>query len=367
MNGHEHHDHDHDHPHEAPETRDAGSQALAEALGSSFTIVKIVMGLMVAAFIYSCSFTVGPQEKVVVLRFGKPVGQGEKALLGPGLHWSFPYPIDERVPIPIAAIQTVSSDNGWYFTTPEEDLSGEDLGGGGASLNPAVDGSVLTADHNIVHVRATLSYHVTDPIQYVFNFVSASNAVQNALDNAVLYAGAQFNADDILINDVERYREAVQNRVADLIDQENLGIAIDQCTVDKTPPRQLKDIFDQVIEARQKRAEALNDAHNYENQVTNNAAATTANIINLAQSMKFNYVTNLVAEAKRFNDILPYYRANPSLYVQQTFLQAIGPALTNVQDKWFLPVHADGKPYELRLMLNRALPQPPAQSPPTGP
>ncbi|MGH7941823.1 MAG: hypothetical protein ACREFR_12210, partial [Limisphaerales bacterium] len=81
MNGHEHHDHQHDHQHErrsdAPETLDSGSQALAEALGSSFTIVKIVMGLMVAAFLCSGFFQVGPQEKAVILRFGKPVGQGE--------------------------------------------------------------------------------------------------------------------------------------------------------------------------------------------------------------------------------------------------------------------------------------------------
>jgi hypothetical protein len=32
--------------------------------------------------------------------------------------------------------------------------------------------------------------------------------------------------------------------------------------------------------------------------------------------------------------------------------------LTNVQDKIFLPQRADGKPRELRLMLNREPPQP---------
>jgi regulator of protease activity HflC (stomatin/prohibitin superfamily) len=230
------------------------------------------------------------------------------------------------------------------------------------SLNPAVDGYVLTSDHSIAHVRATLSYHITDPIQYVFNFVNASNAVQNALDNAVLYSAAQFKADDILISDIERYRESVQNRMSDLIEQDNLGIVIDQCTVDKTPPRQLAQIFTQVTEARQNRAKALYDAHNYENQMTNNASAVAANIINLAQSAKFTYVTNLVAEARRFNDILPYYRTNTTLYVQQTFVQMVGPAFTNVQDKWFLPLRPDSKPYELRLQLNRLPPQPPAQS-----
>jgi membrane protease subunit HflK len=358
MNGHEHHDHDHDHP--EPETQDAGSQALAAALGSSFTIVKIVMVLMIIGFIISCAFQVGPQERAIVLRFGKPVGVGEKALLEPGLHWSLPYPIDEVVRIPITEIQTVVSDNGWYAITPEQELTGEDVPAG-PSLNPAVDGYALTSDTNIVHVRATLSYHITDPIQYVFSFVNASNAVLNILDNSVLYSAAKFNADDILINDVERYREAVQERATDLIEQDNLGIAIDTCTIERNPPRQLKQVFDAVIDARQKRAEALNDAHNFENQTTNYASATAANIVNLAESSRFNYVTNLVAEAKRFNEILPYYKKNPSLYVQQTFVTEIGPALTNVQDKWFLPVRPDGKPYELRLMLNRLPPQSPAQ------
>jgi len=359
MNGHEHPDHD-----QKPEpaaTQDAGSQALAEALGSSFTIVKIVMALLVVGIIISCAFQVGPQERAIVLRFGKPLGVGEKALLGPGLHWSLPYPIDEVVRIPISQLQTVVSDNGWYAITPEQELTGENLMSG-PTLNPAIDGYVLTADHSIAHVRATLTYHITDPIQFVFNFVNASNAVQNALDNSVLYVAAQFNADDILINDVDRYREAVQARMSDLAEQDNLGIAIDNCTVEKNPPRQLADIFAQVIEAGQNRTKEIIDARSFENQMTNNASAVAANVINLAQSARFTYTNSLVAEAKRFSAILPYYNANPSFYVQQTFAQMIGPALTNVQDKWFLPVRPDGKPYELRLLLNRLPPQAPAQS-----
>lgn len=362
MNGHEHHGHDH--RQDAPETRDAGSQALAEALKSSFLIVQIVMGLMVVAFFCSGFFQVGSQEKAVILRFGKPVGLGEKILLGPGLHWSFPYPIDEVVRIPVAQLQSVTSDNGWYFTTPEQELSGEEIPAG-ASLNPAIDGSVLTADRNIIHVRATLSYHVTDPIQFYFNFANASNAVLNALDNAVLYSAAQLKADDILINDVGRFHDAVQQRVTDLIEQQNLGVAVDQCAVQPLAPRQLSQIFAQVTIARELRSQMLNDAHNYENQVTNNADAVAANQINLAQSQKALYVDSISAQAKRFSDILPKYKTNPDLFVQQTFLQMIGPALTNVQDKWNVPVHPDGTPYQLRLMLNREPPAAPVPTPTT--
>src|SRR5271166_5933366 len=109
---------EHDHaPHPASEPvtpDDAGSQALAEALRSSFAIVKVAMLLMVVAFFSSGFFTVGPQEKAVILRFGRPVGEREKALLNSGWHWSYPYPIDEVVKIPIRNIQTVNSTVGWY-------------------------------------------------------------------------------------------------------------------------------------------------------------------------------------------------------------------------------------------------------------
>jgi modulator of FtsH protease HflK len=353
----EHDHHGHAHEHDVPETQDAGSQALAEALRSSFAIVKIVMALMVLAFFSSGFFTVGPQEKAVILRFGKPVGAGEKILLNAGLHWSFPYPIDEVVKIPITEQQIVASTVGWYMTTPEAELSGEEMPAG-ATLNPAIDGYVLTADRNIIHTRATLRYHIDDPIRYVFGFAAASNSVQNALNNALLFTAANFNVDDILLNRVDEFREAVQQRVADLAEQEQLGIVIEQCDVESRPPRQLQNVFSQVTEARENRNKALIDAHSYENQITNNAGAQAVSIVDRAEADRTNYVASITAEAKRFSDLLPGYETNRNLFAQMTLVQTMGQVLTNVQDKIFLPQRADGKPRELRLMLNREPPQP---------
>src|ERR1041385_2473597 len=105
---------------------DSGSQALSEALRSSFTIVKFLMVVLVLVFIASGIFQVGPQERAIRLHFGRPVGEGEKALLGPGLHWSWPYPIDEPVKVSITGIQKVSSTVGWYAVTPEQELAGNE-------------------------------------------------------------------------------------------------------------------------------------------------------------------------------------------------------------------------------------------------
>src|SRR5262245_24949318 len=86
---------------------DAGSQALSEALRSSFVIVKVVMVILVLVFLGSGFFTVGPQQRAIILRFGKPVGERQNVLLAPGLHWSLPYPIDEVVTVTISGLQQV--------------------------------------------------------------------------------------------------------------------------------------------------------------------------------------------------------------------------------------------------------------------
>ena len=54
------------------------------------------------------------------------------------------------------------------------------------------------------------------------------------------------------------YREAVSQRVADLVEKEQLGVVIDQCEIENIPPRQLQDIFAQVTAARENRNKVLN-------------------------------------------------------------------------------------------------------------
>lgn len=339
-----------------PETPvDAGTQALSEALRSSFGIIKFVMLLLVALFLASGFFTVGPQERAIIIRLGKPLGEGAKALLGPGLHYSLPYPIDEYVKVPITAIQKVRSTVGWFAVTPAQEVSGEDRTALPVSvpINPEVDGYVLTADNNIIHSRATLTYHIADPVGFIFNFVNASNAVLNALDNSLILAASQFNVDDILTRDVAGFREAVRKHTAELVDRENLGVVVEDCQVESRPPRQLQDAFNDVLKAEVTRHKVLDEAQVYADQTTNRASADAQSHINAAQSDRARLVNDVSSQADRFNDILPKYRANPNLFLQQRLTETLARVLTNAQDKIFLAEGADGNSKELRLMLNR--------------
>ena len=359
------HDHPHDHSHapasSAPETPlDPSSQALAAALKSSFAIVKFAMFALLIVFLCSGFFTVGPQERAIVLRFGKPVGGGQ--LLTQGLKFALPYPIDEVVKVPITELQRVTSTVGWFFTTPEMELAGVDPFAG-ASLNPAVDGYLVTADQNIVHARATLNYRIEDPIQYIFGFEGdtnrpfsgsgASNLVLNALNSALMKSASEFKVDDILYSDVLGFKDAVRRKVTEQLAVQKLGIVVEQVEVSSRPPLFLKNDFARVNVSAQQRGKLINEARAEANQTTSQADAKASAMKNIAEVERDSLLNKLQGEASTFTDLLPSYRQNPQMFVERRLTETLSRVMTNAQDKIFLSENADGRERELRLLLNR--------------
>jgi membrane protease subunit HflK len=369
---------DHEHPHgstpapaagpppAAPE--DASTQALAEALSSSFVIVKILMALLVIFFLCSGMFTVGSQERALILRLGRPVGQGDQALLGPGFHWAFPAPIDEVVKIPAGEVRTASSTTGWYATTAERELTREEPPPG-ESLDPSRDGYVLTSDANIVHVRATLRYRIVDPVQFEFGFENAPGFITNALNNAINFAASFFSVDAILTRDYTAFREKVRSRVENLIDQQRLGIVVEQADVRAINPRQkqVSEAFDGVARAGLVSGQVLNEAQSYANQVRNRAVGEAASLTNAAQVDQTRTIQEVGAEASMFTSLLAQYQTNPALFTLLWQAEALQRVLTNAQvEKYYIAPGSDGRSRELRLLLSRE-PAKPVTPPPPPP
>lgn len=353
--------HEHQSP-QPPTPIDSGAQALAAALHSSFGIVKVVMAGLFVVFLFSGFFTVGPQEKAIVLQFGKAKGAGDKVLLGSGAHWSWPYPINEVIKIPISEIQEVRSRAQWFLQTAVQEAKGE-LPYAGPTLNPAIDGYTLTADGNIIHAKATLRYRIEDPVRCVFDFAGhsqqqsfgltgISNAVLNVLDNALVHASALSRVDDVLLDKIA-FQDAVRRRVVKLVSEQKLGIAVEQCIVETRQPRQLDMAFQAVTDAGIKSGTALTDARSYRDKKMNEAEGNADARINTALAARNDMVAKIKGDAAIFNNVLPSYNKNPGLFVQRHLVETLGRAIASVDYKMYLPTSVDGKPIELRLNLNR--------------
>lgn len=348
---HEHHDHSHEHEHPAPAStplEDAGSQALSEALRSSFNIVKLIMVVLVIVFLGSGIFTVPANQKAVLLHFGKPSATGKEQLLGPGLHWSWPYPIDEKVFIPISEIQTVTSMAGWYFMNADGTESQP-----GMSLNPAADGYTMTADGNIIHARVTLNYRITDPISYTLNFEDAKEVVTNALDNAVIAASAQFTVDNAVRLDRGAFKDRVVQLFARSVDQQQLGIVVESSKLESIPPRQVNDAFNAVTAAEQESSTTNNAARSGAQTMLSAALSESNSIVNTAVSYRSTLLTRINADAASFQASLPAFERNPQLYTDRLLAETWGRVLAKAEDKNLMIDRKNGNSRELRIQLNR--------------
>ena len=376
---------EHDHRHEPPRTteqaatgqtppppanpnpavlEDAGSRALSDALRSSFVIVKILMVGLVILFFASGVFTVPSQERAILLRFGRPVGTGEEQLLGPGLHWSFPRPIDEVVRIPIGELQSVTSTAGWYATTPEAEATNTEPDPG-PTLNPAMDGYTITSDGNIMHVRATVRYRITQPLNYVLNFVNASNVVQDAVDNALLWASSQYPVNRAIREDQVGFQNLVIQRVRELADLHGLGITVEGAVVQPIPPRQTRQAFEQVSITEIERRKARDDAQAYAARLLSTAQGEAASIVNQGRTDATTLLQRIGSEARYFTNQLASYEMNPELFRARLQADAMARILNYNQGKVFtLPLPKAGESPELRLLLNRA---PQSRRPPQQP
>ena len=331
---------------------EVGSRALADALRSSFVIVKILMVGLVILFFFSGIFTVPSGERAIILRLGRPVGAGDQQLLGPGLHWSFPSPIDEIVRIPIGEILTVTSSAGWYQTTPEQEAAGNEQPSTG-TLNPAVDGYTLTSDGNIIHMRATVRYRIAEPLNYTLNFVNASNVLKDVVDNAIFFASSSFTAEQATRREMVAVRDAVAQRVRDLVSQHQLGVTVEDCQVKIAPPLQVKQAFEQVTTAEIERRKARDDAQAYANRVLSTSQGEAAAVVNQGKTEANRMVQQVASESQYFRDQLPNFTANPNLFRARLQAEAMSRILTNVQERVFaLPASPDGEKSELRVLLN---------------
>ncbi|MBT5925197.1 MAG: protease modulator HflK [Verrucomicrobia bacterium] len=331
---------------------DSSTRALSDALSSSFKIIKVLMVGLVVIFLGSGVFTVEPNEVAVVLRFGKPLGSGPDQVLQQGLHWSFPSPIDEIVTVPIGETRNITATNCWYAETPEMQVSGQ-LPFAMPSLRPGVDGYALTSDGNIIHTKATAQYLISDPVSFAFSFLHVEDLLENALNNSLLFASAQFSAEDALYRNRLAHKEKVRMRFLESIQKAKLGIELQSLDVQTLPPIFVKQAFELVTQTEQSVSQMRNEAEGDASAMLRLAEGKAQAIISEGLT-KSNLITSRIrADANVFKKHLPHYESNPEFYRKRLIIEGMGRVLANAQDTWLLPGVEDGSSQELRLQLNR--------------
>ncbi len=267
--GHHHHDH------EPFEPTDPAQKSLADAMRVSFLILKFIMLLMLIAYLATGVFRVEPQERVVRLQFGKIVGEGDGKVYEQGWYAGWPYPVEEKVAVPIIQRSVTLREPFWY----ELNATDNNAQARGGPLNPERDGSLLTGDANIVHGRFEVYYTINDVVAFVENvgmprprdMSAADELVAMVAEQGIVHAAASVEADPFIKGTFAR--DTARRRIQEVLDTLNAGIKIESLVVVASEaPLLVKPAYAMVTNAESERGQKLSAARQERTSLLNEAA-----------------------------------------------------------------------------------------------
>jgi len=355
------------------EPLDPANQSLADALRASFWVLKFVMLVVIVLFLFSGMFVVDQTEVAVLSRFGKLQGAPRQ----PGLHFAFPFPIDEVTDVTTAP-KIINVDDFWLrLSNREKTMDLSDLTPRDKALDPARDGALLTGDRAIMHLLYSAQYRITDPVKFVTNISNEKTTLRKVLQNAAVAESARTTA-DVVWKNPGRLATAVQLRAQRMLDQLDSGIRLENVAADKSHyPLQTKREFIDVSEAENRKFEAVQGALKFREEELNAAAGPAwkklaekiemfeqveegpkrealiedierllveeatgkaGGKIKLAQRDSDKIVADTLAEVETFRQLLVEYHRNPRL-VRQRMRQDMLKKLFEQPgvSKWFFP------------------------------
>ena len=268
---------------------------------------KKIIGIMgisiVAIYFLTGIYIVNPGEQAVVRRFGSISSQS----VGEGLHYRFPWPIDEVQKVNVSEVRRadVGMSLPEHIHQPDEEPQAIQL---------------LTGDENIITTQAIVHYKVSDAAKFLYN-VNGNNEqlVRYSVEAALVRLMANTAVDDILSTE----KTAAQNEILKFAQEElnryDTGIQITAFNIQEiVPPDTVSAAFLDVTTAKEEKETAINEANGYYNSLIPQARADASALISNAEAYKEEQIAKATGDTEKFLSMLTEYKNNSKIYSEDT-------------------------------------------------
>jgi len=310
-------------------------------------VVVILIGAGLAYGALSSFYTVQPEERAVVKRFGAVIGQ-----TGPGLHWKIPFGVDE--------VQKVATER---VLKQEFGFRTRASGGGGQRSRYSEEGYqeeslMLTGDLNIIDVSWVVQYRIRDPIKYLYEVRAPERTLRDISESVVRrFVGNRVGSDVLTTARVEIAGNA-RDEIQSAMDSYGAGIHVRTVELqDVVPPQRVRPAFNEVNEARQERERTINEAMKQRNQAIPQANGEAKRIIAEAEGYVAERVNRARGEVARFEEILGEYLAAPDVTRRRLYLETVREVIPNAGRILVVRDGQGGRPLPLYHMNSELRPQ----------
>ena len=336
--------------------------ALREALRISFVLLKGIMLCVFIFFLFSGVFIVDQDEVGIVLRFGEVTG-GKQQYYKPGIHFAWPYPIDEKIMLPGSKkVFGLEFNEFWMSSELEEYLDGrpEDIEVQG--LDPDKAGFSLTGDMNVVHSTWSIRYKISDPVRFFRNVGDAADSetcrrmIRSAVASSIIREFGSRDMNDALGAKITEISRAVRLRTQDRLDRVRTGIQIAGVDLSRSkPPVSVEPAYNEVTEASSENQSRIEEANKYRNRLINEARGEARKIEEVASGRGRRIVKEAEADAQYLKGLVQRYRKRKSLldlYVSHYYQEVLSRIFRNAESKYLVRKAPEGGG-ELRIRLSR--------------
>ncbi len=295
-----------------------------------FIVIAVIL-MLVIWIAGSSYYTVGPDSRGVVLRFGEP-----KEPTTPGLHFKMPWPVDVVYTVPVEKVQSIEFG---YRTVS----AGRRTVYAQESESDRTLARMLTADLNLAHVEWVVQYRIKDADKYLFKIggEARSTPARNARDligdvsEAIMrQIIGDVSVDSVITTGREKIASDAKAKMQTMLDGFESGIKVVAVKLQTaSPPEPVKDAFDAVNRAKQAKEKRVNEAKGERNAKIPAARGKKDRAIAEAEGYALRVVMEAEGHANAFLAKLKEYNVAPEITRVRLYLEAMEKVFSNVPDK----------------------------------
>ncbi len=295
----------------------------------------IVIVIVLCFTVYTSVFTVDPEERAVVLKFGK----AREQLVEQGLHFKLPFFMEQEYKVPVQRQLKLE----FGFRTAGNETRTQYAQTQYSGNNFAAEALMLTGDLNVASIEWVTQYTITDPVKYLFRVRNVDQTFRDMNEAVLREIVGDRTIYEVLTIGRNEVQVLAKEKLLNLCTNYTLGITVNEVILqDVSPPDPVKPAFNAVNQAEQEKETTIQNALAAKNMVIPEATGTAKRTVASAEGYAIERVNNATGEAGRFTQVFDEYQQAPEITRQRIYLETMAEIYQAVDRKIIIDESANG-------------------------
>jgi membrane protease subunit HflK len=294
----------------------------------------VVVVIALCFMVYTAVFTVDPEEKAVVLKFGK-----EDRIVGQGLHFKLPFYMEQEYKVPVQ--RQLKLEFGFRTAGNENrQQHGQTQYSGSSHVSESL---MLTGDLNVASIEWVTQYKIADPVKYLFKVRNVDQTFRDMNEAVMREIVGDRTINEVLTIGRGKIQNLAKDKLSKLCDEYTLGIVVSQVILqDVAPPEPVKPAFNEVNQAEQEKETTIQNALAAYNREIPQAEGTALRTVEAAEGYAVKRVNEAMGAVSQFTQVFEEYKKSPGITRQRIYLETMQEIYQAVDRKIIIDESASG-------------------------